>query len=99
MIKLFVIRYGHYQHVNKPHGCYSSHLVVISGTKIVQIPPGLDADVFTPINCALATMVAARRVAKQVNLLILAFMSSLVKLKITFLSSVTHGCNSYLLQI
>ena len=58
---------GHVMHTsgNVPKGCYSSHILLGPGTAVVTLPPQLDTTLATPVNCALATMVAARRVARH----------------------------------
>ena len=58
---------GHVQYEpgTVPRGCYSSHILLGPGTALVSLPPVLDTELATPVNCALATMVAARRVARH----------------------------------
>ena len=60
-------KYGHVKHTsgNVPMGCYSTHILLGPGTAVVLLPPELDTTLATPVNCALATMVAARRVARH----------------------------------
>ena len=48
-----------------PLGCYTTHILLSAGTAIVSLPQQLDTVLATPINCALATMVAARKCARQ----------------------------------
>ena len=48
-----------------PLGCYSTHILLSAGTAVVPLPPQLDTVLATPVNCALATMVAARKCARQ----------------------------------
>jgi len=48
-----------------PLGCYSTHILLGAGTAIVPLPAELDTVLATPVNCALATMVAARKCARQ----------------------------------
>ena len=48
-----------------PRGCYSTHILLGPGTALVRLPPSLTTELATPVNCALATMVAARRVARH----------------------------------
>ena len=60
---LSVFKYGHAKHDNLPHGCYSSHIVLKAGTSMVKLPATLGSGLCTPVNCALATMVAVRRAA------------------------------------
>ena len=59
---------GHTQYLTRdqpPRGCYSTHILLGPGTAVVTIPPVLDTCLAAPVNCALATMVAARRVARH----------------------------------
>ena len=58
---------GHVQYEagTVPRGCYSSHILLGPGTALVRLPPALTTELATPVNCALATMVAARRVARH----------------------------------
>ena len=48
-----------------PLGCYSTHILLGAGTAVVPLPAELDTVLATPVNCALATMVAARKCARQ----------------------------------
>ena len=41
------------------NGCYASHILLRQGTHIVQVPDALPANVVSPANCALATIVNA----------------------------------------
>ena len=41
------------------NGCYASHILLRAGTPWVEVPAGLEPVVAAPVNCALATMVAA----------------------------------------
>jgi threonine dehydrogenase-like Zn-dependent dehydrogenase len=41
------------------NGCYASHIVLRSGTHLVEVPDGVSDRVASPANCALATMFAA----------------------------------------
>ena len=41
------------------NGCYASHILLRAGTRLVEVPDGLAAAIVAPVNCALATMVAA----------------------------------------
>lgn len=41
------------------NGCYASHILLRSGTHIVNVPDNLPDAVVAPANCALATMVSA----------------------------------------
>ena len=58
---------GHVQYEpgSVPRGCYSTHILLGPGTALVRLPPSLTTELATPVNCALATMVAARRVARH----------------------------------
>lgn len=58
-----VFKYGHARHAGRPQGCYSSHIVLKAGTCLVKLPMSLSLGLSTPVNCALATMVAVRRAA------------------------------------
>ena len=61
-----VFKYGHVQYVKYPQGCYSTHLLLRAGTRVVQLPDTLSFDSAASVNCALATMVAARRTALNI---------------------------------
>ena len=41
------------------NGCYASHILLRSGTPWVEVPDGIESALAAPVNCALATMVAA----------------------------------------
>jgi len=62
-----LLKYGHIRHSSDsvPLGCYSTHILLGAGTAVVPLPPQLDTVLATPVNCALATMVAARKCARQ----------------------------------
>ena len=64
-MKLTKIGHVKYEPGSVPRGCYSSHILLGPGTALVRLPPALDTVLATPVNCALATMVAARRVARH----------------------------------
>ena len=59
---LRLAKYGHSRQRpgEVPLGCYSTHILLGRGTAVVSLPPALDITLATPVNCALATMVAAR---------------------------------------
>ena len=64
------VRLGKYGHTRQrpgevPLGCYSTHIRLGPGTALVSLPPPLDVSLATPVNCALATMVAARAAARH----------------------------------
>ena len=64
------IQLGKYGHSRQrpgdvPLGCYSTHILLGRGTAVVSLPPSLDVPLATPVNCALATMVAARAAARK----------------------------------
>ena len=64
------VRLGKYGHSRQepgelPLGCYSTHILLGPGTALVCLPPALDVALATPVNCALATMVAARAAARH----------------------------------
>jgi putative phosphonate catabolism associated alcohol dehydrogenase len=56
-----LFKYGHaaLDHGSGYNGCFASHLVLRTGTRIVFLPDDLPDCVVAPANCALATMVAA----------------------------------------
>ena len=64
---LRLAKYGHSRQRpgEVPLGCYSTHILLGRGTAVVSLPPALDITLATPVNCALATMVAARAAARQ----------------------------------
>jgi len=64
-VKLTKIGHVKYELGTVPRGCYSTHILLGPGTALVRLPPVLDTELATPVNCALATMVAARRVARH----------------------------------
>ena len=64
-MKLTKIGHVKYEPGTVPRGCYSTHILLGPGTALVRLPPVLDTELATPVNCALATMVAARRVARH----------------------------------
>jgi len=58
-------KYGHSVHVegSVPLGTYASHVVLGKGTTLVPLSPQLDTALAVPANCALATVVAAKKAA------------------------------------
>ena len=64
-VQLTKVGHVQYQPGTVPRGCYSTHILLGPGTALVSLPPVLDTELATPVNCALATMVAARRVARH----------------------------------
>lgn len=63
-----LFKYGHASVNNGTglNGCYSSHIVIRSGTNLVKIPKNVPDAVAAPANCALATMVnAISRLSKK----------------------------------
>lgn len=41
------------------NGCYASHIILRRGTEVVRLPDGIVDAMAAPVNCALATMIAA----------------------------------------
>ena len=56
-----LFKYGHeaVSHGSGWNGCYATHLILRRGTTIVPVPAALTDAMAAPVNCALATMVAA----------------------------------------
>ncbi len=54
-------KYGHslWTPSSAPDGCYSTHIVLRKGTKIVELPDNVDDGMAVSANCALSTMVNA----------------------------------------
>jgi len=56
----FLKKYGHDSSAEPPHflGGFAEYCYISPGTCVVKVPEGLDDEVITPANCALATVVA-----------------------------------------
>ena len=56
-----LFKYGHARTADGSglNGCYASHILIRAGTHVVRIPPHVTDRMAAPVNCALATMVAA----------------------------------------
>lgn len=56
-----LFKYGHapLQAGEGLNGCYASHILLRAGTPCVKVPEDIEAALVAPVNCALATMVAA----------------------------------------
>jgi D-arabinose 1-dehydrogenase-like Zn-dependent alcohol dehydrogenase len=56
-VKLFKYGHAHMSNGSGFNGCYSSHIIIRKGTKLIKLPDEISDSLASSINCALATMV------------------------------------------